>query len=279
MSNNTLKSFRVCLFEDSEAKGTIIFDCQAEDVDHASEQALNAYPQGRVENITKLDVVIGQWPQVGDTVWWVDPDDNIGTGLYTVHSIQSESGKVESSNTILVLKHEGSIAEVFALELRRPPSIEQLICDVRNSESDDGCENGYTVVSRPPLMTLLEKLESTDAPPLAKALEATQQALAQAMEHAHKLQKQRDEAVVFMGELLDSTETLTGIAEQHGPRTLADLMYLHSAILTGGFIDYIPGESAVMELVQQLPSAARWMEFIKTDYMLSEYREGDEKNA
>ena len=42
-----------------------------------------------------------------------------------------------------------------------------------------------------------------------------------------------DDAVLFMRELLGSVDTLTGIAEEHGPRTLADLMYLHASILDG----------------------------------------------
>jgi hypothetical protein len=67
----------------------------------------------------------------------------------------------------------------------------------------------------------------------------------------------------FMKELLDSVETLTGIAEQHNPRTLADLMYLHSAILEGGFIDYYPAESAVWEVVRGLPSGEEWEKYLK----------------
>lgn len=66
----------------------------------------------------------------------------------------------------------------------------------------------------------------------------------------------------FMQELLDSVETLTSIAEQHGPRTLADLMYLHSAIVSGGFIDHYPDESAVLEIARGLPSGEKWAEYI-----------------
>ena len=45
-----LRPFRVTLKEDKGDKFTIVFDCQAEDVDHADEQAMNAYPDGEIVN-------------------------------------------------------------------------------------------------------------------------------------------------------------------------------------------------------------------------------------
>ena len=79
-----------------------------------------------------------------------------------------------------------------------------------------------------------------------------------------------DWAMLFMQELLDSVETLSGIAEQHGARTLADLMYLQYAILSGGFIDHYPGESKVLEIASGLPSGGRWLEFIAVEFLASE---------
>lgn len=61
-------------------------------------------------------------------------------------------------------------------------------------------------------------------------------------------------AATFFQELLDSTESLAGISDDHGLRTLADLMYLQNAILNGGFIDHAPDESKVLEIVSALPS-------------------------
>jgi hypothetical protein len=66
----------------------------------------------------------------------------------------------------------------------------------------------------------------------------------------------------FMAELLDSVETLPGIVETHGARTLADLMYLQNAIMNGSSIEHDPGESAVQEIVADLPSADRWMKYV-----------------
>lgn len=71
------------------------------------------------------------------------------------------------------------------------------------------------------------------------------------------------EATLFMQELLWSVETLAGIADEHGARTLADLMYLQDAILNGGFIDHYPDESSVLEVASALPSGERWHKFIK----------------
>jgi hypothetical protein len=68
----------------------------------------------------------------------------------------------------------------------------------------------------------------------------------------------------FMRELLGSVDTLTGIAEEHGPRTLADLMYLHASILDGGFIENHPEHSAVIQVVRGFASGGeRWMKYIK----------------
>ena len=77
-----------------------------------------------------------------------------------------------------------------------------------------------------------------------------------------------DRARLFMQELLDSVETLTGIAEQYGARTLADLMYLHNSILSGGFIDHYPNESKGLDIARSLPSGEQWVKFIKVEYMI-----------
>jgi hypothetical protein len=72
-------------------------------------------------------------------------------------------------------------------------------------------------------------------------------------------------ATLFMQELLDSVENLTSIAEVHGARTLADIVYLQAAILNNGFIDHYPNESAVMTIANSLPSGERWAKFIKLE--------------
>jgi len=73
-------------------------------------------------------------------------------------------------------------------------------------------------------------------------------------------------AKLFMDELLGSVETLTGIVDEHGARTLSDLMYLQNAILTGGAIDNYPDESKVLEIAKALPSGDQWVKFIVVDY-------------
>ncbi|WP_341744734.1 hypothetical protein [Azonexus hydrophilus] len=79
--------------------------------------------------------------------------------------------------------------------------------------------------------------------------------------------KNADLADKFMQELLESVETLTSIAEEHGSRTLADLMYLQLAIMKGGFIDYYPDESNVLDIARSLTSGEKWASFIKVEYL------------
>ena len=76
-------------------------------------------------------------------------------------------------------------------------------------------------------------------------------------------------AALFFQELLESVESLTGIAAEHGSRTLADLMYLQNAILSGGFIDHYPDKSKVLEMACALPSGSQWSTFIKVEYLTS----------
>lgn len=76
-------------------------------------------------------------------------------------------------------------------------------------------------------------------------------------------------AALFFQELLDSVDTLAGIAAERGSRTLADLMYLQNAILSGGFIDHYPDESRVLEIASALPSGEQWSSFIKVEYLAS----------
>lgn len=72
------------------------------------------------------------------------------------------------------------------------------------------------------------------------------------------------EAEKFLNELLDNHESLSGIAEVHGRATLADLLYLYSAINTDGFIDVWTKASntKVHEIALALPSGARWAKFM-----------------
>jgi hypothetical protein len=67
-------------------------------------------------------------------------------------------------------------------------------------------------------------------------------------------------AARFMRELLDAHETLTEIAEQKGARTLADCMYMLSALQKGSIIEvHHPSESLILEVIQDLPSESVWM--------------------
>lgn len=71
------------------------------------------------------------------------------------------------------------------------------------------------------------------------------------------------QAALFFRELGDSVETLSSIAKTHGVRTLSDLMHLHSAILSGGFVGYWPDESQVVQVLEDLPSGQHWLSFVR----------------
>lgn len=79
-----------------------------------------------------------------------------------------------------------------------------------------------------------------------------------------------DRGMRFMTELTDSVECLTAVAEEHGARTLADLLYLHAAIISGGFVDFYPDESQLLKMVQELPSSEEWMVYIKQEELTSD---------
>ena len=51
--NQGLEPFLVTLHEDRGDKFTLFFECWADDIDHAEEQALNAYPNGEIINVIK----------------------------------------------------------------------------------------------------------------------------------------------------------------------------------------------------------------------------------
>lgn len=64
-----------------------------------------------------------------------------------------------------------------------------------------------------------------------------------------------DNASCFMQELLVSNETLSGIAERHNISTLADCMYLLSALQKGSYIEVSSQtDSKILEVVVDLPS-------------------------
>lgn len=81
-----------------------------------------------------------------------------------------------------------------------------------------------------------------------------------------------DAAGLFWDELLESFESLTNISEDHGPGTLADLMYLQAAILKSSSIDSYPVYAA--DLVKTLPSGERWAKFMKPVNMVQRESSG-----
>jgi len=55
---------------------------------------------------------------VGDQVFWNDPDQGLSSGIYTIDAVLTENGKLLHGSDICLLKNDaGSQAEVFAHEL------------------------------------------------------------------------------------------------------------------------------------------------------------------
>lgn len=254
---DNLKNYLVTLNEDTDAVEAIGFACQAEDPEHAKEQALNAYPQGSVIGAFR------QWA-AGDTVWWNDPDGDVSSGLYRVVEVLTETGQIDSEDTIIVLKNTfGSIAEVLPQELEEPRNIEKLVQALENSASPK--DEAMSLVGRCELEAFLSMDGIKDVCRKANALQPTQHALSQAMNYADDLERRNAEAARFVRELTDSCETLSGLADQYGVRTLSDLLYLQHAILVNGHIDRLD-DSQILDVVDSLPSAKRWREFIRDVY-------------
>lgn len=99
----------------------------------------------------------------------------------------------------------------------------------------------------------MEAISNPAQPPNTSLAPAADPSIAAALQRqAHAAQ--------FMAELLDAHETLTEIAELQGARTLADCMYMLSALQKGTSIEvHHPSESNILDVIQSLPSAALWL--------------------
>jgi hypothetical protein len=70
------------------------------------------------------------------------------------------------------------------------------------------------------------------------------------------------DALKFHDELLQSVETLTGIAEQHGVIALANVNYLQTAILRGSNIELSSSDEEQIEMLRSLPSGEQWLKHV-----------------
>jgi hypothetical protein len=71
-----------------------------------------------------------------------------------------------------------------------------------------------------------------------------------------------EDALKFHDELLQSVETLTGIAEQHGVIALANVQYLQTAILRGGNIELSSKDEGQLDMLRSLPSGEQWLKHV-----------------
>lgn len=80
------------------------FGCEAEDVEHAIEQASNAYPGATIVG------TVPSWIHAlnaGDPVFWNDPNEDRFSGFYVIEEIQTNTGRIESPLSALKLRCDG----------------------------------------------------------------------------------------------------------------------------------------------------------------------------
>jgi hypothetical protein len=104
------------------------------------------------------------------------------------------------------------------------------------------------------ILGLLKKDDIPDDDPEAQATLAIQSVI-QASTGAAS-------AKAFFVEMLDSVETLSAVSDEHGPSTLAQLMYLQTAILNGTEIEVYANEAEKLAFVRALPSGERWWKYV-----------------
>jgi len=70
-------------------------------------------------------------------------------------------------------------------------------------------------------------------------------------------------AARFMDEVLNAHDSVASIVDKYNDLTLADVLYLHSAIHKKTYIEVeAPSDTRIVELVRQLPSADFWQQHI-----------------
>lgn len=70
------------------------------------------------------------------------------------------------------------------------------------------------------------------------------------------------DALLFWEELTSSVNGISAIGEEHGMLTLAAIMSLQNAILKETFIDFYPGESKLLEVLEPMASNKKWVKFV-----------------
>lgn len=156
MSNSNatkpLNFFRVSLKEEPGDKHQIIFECHAEDEDHAFDQAQNAYPAACLEDMNCVnigDVDPDYWRKSlvpGSGVFWNDPGCGISSGDYILKRIFGEIYSLanDAGSEVEALIHElepsapeGLLEVVFDEEvLGQATSAEQAIAIVGEYKPD-----------------------------------------------------------------------------------------------------------------------------------------------
>jgi len=174
-------------------------------------------------------------------------------------------GTMSQDDFTLVADDRNRLADIADAAIAAVESAAALDLLSQPIPSKEPCEQLDNLVSREIVVTVSPDYEPEDGDAFDAVFAALDFAEIPATVVQRKVPRGVELARKFMTELLDSVETLTGVAEEHGIRTLADLTYLQQAIVNGSFVDHYPHDSALVSIVQGLPSGKRWMTFIKVE--------------
>lgn len=141
-----LRNYLVTLREDADAADTIFFDCQAEDEEHAKEQALNAYPEGEV-----VEIVIAK-DHDGESPAW--------TATVSTHPLTEKYGITPPYDDGEWHIEDATDSRIVSRHPEFPDDEEYVVCDAESSDAAltewDG-PNLKLIAKAPKMLALLER--------------------------------------------------------------------------------------------------------------------------
>lgn len=119
-----LTKYRVTVREPAD----FVFDCEADDTEHAKEQAQNAYPDAIIAEVTAIAPLPNIQPD--DEWFWMDPDRGYGSGFKIVSSMTPDG---------LVTFTDGTQAYAHELLSSPPKGLHKVYREFVDSPSQEYC--------------------------------------------------------------------------------------------------------------------------------------------
>ena len=119
-----LTKYRVTVRDSAD----FVFDCAADDTEHAKEQAQNAYPDAIIGDVT----AVAPWPNIqpDDEWFWMDPDRGYGSGFKIVTSMSPDG---------VVTFTDGTQAYAHELRSSPPKNLHKVYLEFEDSPSQEYC--------------------------------------------------------------------------------------------------------------------------------------------